>query len=205
MILTAALVLLAGCSTTTPRYGYDGVYGDGSVQPAWSAAGYSALYPYWSLDHFYFSRYYLPYSVVVHAYDPWLYPYSAWYWGYPYTHPRFFSLSWRWAYDYRAPWDRHRVWRPSPNEPLFDYRDRRMSDGQGLSRPRGSFPPDRIERFERQRAQRDSGGSLMGQSPPPRRSSPPPVNRRAPPTTNRPSVPNRRPSRAPERIREQPP
>ena len=40
------------------------------------------VYPYWSLDYFYFSRFYHPYSVVVAHHDPWFYPYPGWYYGY---------------------------------------------------------------------------------------------------------------------------
>ena len=84
----ALLVLataLTGCVTYhQPRYGQDGVYYDQPYRSAPTRTGYidPVIYPYWSLDYFYFSRHYTPYSVVVHRHDPWYYPYPGWYYGY---------------------------------------------------------------------------------------------------------------------------
>lgn len=110
--LIAALVLLGGCATYyQPRhaddgvyygddYGYDRrvvIYDDYPVNPVY--------YPYWSLDHFYFSHYWFPYSVV--SYRGWTYPHYRYYpgWNYwPYAHQRVgFSFSVGFGY----PW--HRV------------------------------------------------------------------------------------------------
>ncbi len=82
-ILLAALV--SGCATYhQPRYGHDGVYYEQapSRHSTTVVRADPLLYPYWSLDYFYFSRYYHPYSVWVGAADPWFYPYPGWYYGY---------------------------------------------------------------------------------------------------------------------------
>jgi hypothetical protein len=125
--LIAALVLiLAGCTTVyTPRYGASGVYYDdpaphygggysgGAVYDgAWAAN--PVYYPYWSLDYFYFSQFYHPYSVVVGSWDPFYYPYPGWRYG-SYFHRPGLSVSlsfgdpW-WGY----PWHGYGYrWRPS--------------------------------------------------------------------------------------------
>lgn len=88
MLLALGGLGLAGCvSYYTPYYADDGVYYSDrydrtarthlrTVDPR--------VYPYWSLDYFYFSHHYRPYSVVVNYYDPWLhsglwYAYRPWY------------------------------------------------------------------------------------------------------------------------------
>jgi len=84
----AVIVLIAVTGTACvtyyqPRYGDDGVYFDQTrYRPSTVVVADPLLYPYWSLDYFYFSRYYHPYSVAVSAYDPWFYPYPGWYYGY---------------------------------------------------------------------------------------------------------------------------
>lgn len=83
-------VLVAGCATSyAPRYGADGVYYDGvyyddgyDYRGAPVHAANPVYYPYWSLDYFYFSRHYHPYSVFVGYHDPFFYPYPGWYYGY---------------------------------------------------------------------------------------------------------------------------
>lgn len=86
LLLPAILVsFLAGCTTVhQPRYGYDGVYYEQAVSRHSSRVVHvdPLLYPYWSIDYFYFSRHYHPYSVWVGAADPWFYPYPGWYYGY---------------------------------------------------------------------------------------------------------------------------
>ena len=214
LLMIGLLLGLAGCAGySTPRYGDDGVYGsrdsfdyfDYSRAPDYRP--YSAWYPYWSLDHFYFSRYYSPYSVVIHPWDPWLYPYSAWYWNYPYSHAGFFAVGpWHywgpWSYRYHRPWHRwsyeHRV--------AYDlnYRERRLGGGTGAQRARSQHELYRLERLEERRSRSGYDANVMRQRPisrqPTRTRTP--TNRRAPIPTTRPV--RRAPSRT-ERVREQPP
>ena len=120
-ILAVLVLSLAGCASYyQPRYGHDGVYYDDPHPYSRTSVyvGYHdpLLYPYWSLDYFYFSRYYHPYSVRIHYYDPWYYPYPGWYYGYrpgPRSHV---SLAWG---SYYYPWyafgnhyHYYRPWRP---------------------------------------------------------------------------------------------
>lgn len=87
------LTMAAGCTTVyVPRYADQGVYYDAprdagyGAHPADSPSyGYDRAwavnpvhYPYWSLDYFYFSTYYHPYSVLVGNWDPYYYPYPGW-------------------------------------------------------------------------------------------------------------------------------
>ena len=64
--------------------GYSGAAG--YSQARYSQARYAptnpAIYPYYSLDYFYFSRYYHPYSVYVGYREPLYYPYPGWALGY---------------------------------------------------------------------------------------------------------------------------
>lgn len=91
-VLAAAL---GGCSTYYQTYYPDsGVYyGDSGVHygvPARTSGyfrgGYGPVnpvdYPYWSIDYFYFSQYYHPYSVYVGYTEPLYYPYPGWALGY---------------------------------------------------------------------------------------------------------------------------
>lgn len=102
--LTALLlVLLAGCATPYERRS-DGVYHERSTRSTVSVIYVDPLvYPYWSLDYFYFSRHYYPYSVIVQRYDPWYFPFPGWYYGYrsgpgAHLHPGYRSY---------YPWQRH--------------------------------------------------------------------------------------------------
>lgn len=88
--LAAAAIMLGGCSTYYQSYYPDsGVYyGDSGVyghSPGYSRVGYGpvnpAAYPYWSIDYFYFSQYYHPYSVFVGYNEPLYYPYPGWAFG----------------------------------------------------------------------------------------------------------------------------
>ncbi|MEN1729398.1 MAG: hypothetical protein AAGJ52_13260 [Pseudomonadota bacterium] len=212
----ASLLLFAfltGCATyPTPRYGDDGVYGTyglDNYQRAPHFRGSSAWYPYWSLDHFYFSHFYAPYSVIVHPWDPWLFPYSAWYWNYPYSHHRFFvGGPWHywgpWSYRHHRPWHYRRYDRHYPDS--IDYRSRRVAFDSGEWRTTNRHREDRLERFEQQRrARSDGGGGVQRQRPVTRQPSRAPVSRRAP-SSSRPSPASRsRSARMPERIRERPP
>lgn len=111
-----ALGLTACVSYHQPRYGADGVYFDQTRhQPRTVVVADPLLYPYWSLDYFYFSRYYHPYSVAVSAYDPWFYPYPGWYYGYRPGAGSSFGLSVGFGTYY--PWHgfgyaSYRPWRP---------------------------------------------------------------------------------------------
>ncbi|MCC5864112.1 MAG: hypothetical protein JJU31_03230 [Wenzhouxiangella sp.] len=84
-LLALAGLLLSGCVTySQPRYGHDGIYYDQPVVHRTTTVVHASplIYPYWSLDYFYFSRFYHPYSVWVGWADPWYYPYPGWYHGY---------------------------------------------------------------------------------------------------------------------------
>jgi len=89
LILAAAL--LGGCGTYhKPYYVDSGAYyrsaGDYSGVSAYSRTAYAssnpAVYPYWSIDYFYFSQHYHPYSVYVGYHEPLYYPYPGWALGY---------------------------------------------------------------------------------------------------------------------------
>lgn len=94
MIVVAAL--LGACATYhRPYYPDSGVYfgsaggygaGSGYRRAGYLRLGYGpvnpAIYPYWSIDYFYFSRYYHPYSVYVGYHEPLYYPYPGWVFGY---------------------------------------------------------------------------------------------------------------------------
>jgi hypothetical protein len=75
-VVVLGLLGLSGCVTYhQPRYGGDGVYFDQyRPQPRTLLVVDPFFYPYWSLDHFYFSRYNAPHY--------WGHPYRYG-WGYP--------------------------------------------------------------------------------------------------------------------------
>lgn len=88
-------LVLSGCATYhQPRYGGDGVYFD-----QWHAAPRQVvvvdpmIYPFWSLDFFYFSRFHYPYRspFFVHDpwffHDPWMYPRRGWATRVIWSHP----------------------------------------------------------------------------------------------------------------------
>ena len=93
-------LLLSGCATYhQPRYGADGVYFD-----QWHAAPTQVvvvdpgLYPFWSLDFFYASRFYGTYRWGPHRspffahrpwffYDPWFHPHRPWAGSVVWAHP----------------------------------------------------------------------------------------------------------------------
>lgn len=80
--MLALSLLLAGCAV---RYsgGEQGIYYQDSypTYPVRTATVNPYLYPWWSLDYFYFSHYYHPYSVFELHLHPWYYPYPGWYFG----------------------------------------------------------------------------------------------------------------------------
>ena len=109
--LAMMAMALAGCSTyyqsyypdSGVYYGDSAQYGHGGVH---SRAGYGyqrvnpAVYPYWSLDYFYFSQYYHPYSVYVGFNEPLYYPYPGWVFGdYRAVHPLGYA-----SFGFGYPW-----------------------------------------------------------------------------------------------------
>lgn len=131
LIIAIASVVLSGCATYyQPRYGHDGVYFDQTrSQPSTVVVVDPLIYPYWSLDYFYFSRFYHPYSVVMGYHDPWFYPYPGWYYGYRPGPRSAFAFSGGFYYPWYAfgfGYSSHRPWRP-----------------HGLSYPRLAGPYDR--------------------------------------------------------------
>jgi len=90
-----ALLTLTGCATHYPYYStapgvYFGDYGStGEVryrEPYSAAVVDPAVYPYWSLDYFYFSGFHHPYSVFVGYREPLYYPYPGWAFGFSHGH-----------------------------------------------------------------------------------------------------------------------
>ncbi len=79
-------ITLGGCATYhQPRYGSDGVYFDQwQAVPRQVVVVDPGLYPFWSLDFFYFSRFHGPYRSPFYAHhpwffhDPWLHPRRGW-------------------------------------------------------------------------------------------------------------------------------
>src|SRR6056297_62250 len=110
--LIVAVALLGGCSTYYESYYPDsGVYyGDSGVYDhsyGYPQRGYGAVnpaaYPYWSIDYFYFSQYYHPYSVYVGYNEPLYYPYPGWIFGdYRALRPRCHGSSFAFGFGY--PW-----------------------------------------------------------------------------------------------------
>src|SRR6056297_2537880 len=107
--LAVLAMALGGCSTYYQSYYPDsGVYYGGSGQAAgFSRGGYGPVnpvdYPYWSLDYFYFSQYYHPYSVYVGYNEPLYYPYPGWIFGdYRALRPRGHGSSFAFGFGY--PW-----------------------------------------------------------------------------------------------------
>lgn len=111
--LATMALLLSGCSTyyqshypdSGVYYGDSGVYGQSA---AYSRAGYGPVnpiaYPYWSIDYFYFSQYYHPYSVYVGYNEPLYYPYPGW--AFSYRRPIHSRTSLAFGFGY--PWYGHR-------------------------------------------------------------------------------------------------
>lgn len=206
-------LLLSGCTSySSSRYGDDGIYGSYErVQVVPAFRSHSAHYPYWSLDHFYFSQFYSPFSVVVHPWDPWLFPYSAWYWNYPYSHGAFLAGG---PWYNRAPWSLHgyhswRYHRPYWHDPRYhrhdgastNYRGRRVSAGRGSLIPMSTHQNHRLERLERQRSIRTTTQPVTRRSSSQtRRTSRSESSRRA--STSRPAS---RPTRARAHPRNRPP
>ena len=143
-------VVLTGCATYyQPRYGDDGVYYDPPQVQHRAVHVDPLLYPYWSLDYFYFSRHYHPYSVLVDFYEPGYYPYPGWYYGYRAAPRTRVSISYghHWYpwygfgphYHYYQPWGfryihypryRHPGWAHQPHVRQVDERLREMERRQ---------------------------------------------------------------------------
>lgn len=112
--IAALGLLLSACATYYERG--DGVYYEPRVQRSHHVALVDPLvYPYWSLDHFYFSHYYHPFSVLVHRYDPWYYPYPGWY----YAHRPGYHHPW---YAYGPHYRHYRPWYVGGYFSFGDYR-----------------------------------------------------------------------------------
>ncbi len=89
--LLLAAVFLGGCATYHQSHYIDSGAYYGSTGGYGAAAGYArsgyvvsnpVVYPYWSIDYFYFSRHYHPYSVYVGYHQPLYFPYPGWALGY---------------------------------------------------------------------------------------------------------------------------
>jgi len=105
-------VALGGCATYHQhRYidsggyfsragGYSGAAVYSNTSHAAHSATNPAVYPYYSIDYFYFSRHYHPYSVYVGYREPLYYPYPGWALGY--HRPRHSRYSAGYGFGY--PW-----------------------------------------------------------------------------------------------------
>lgn len=96
VLIRAAAVLLAavflgGCASYHQSHYIDsGAYyrsaGGYGAAGGYAGSGYvvsnPVIYPYWSIDYFYFSRHYHPYSVYVGYHQPLYFPYPGWALGY---------------------------------------------------------------------------------------------------------------------------
>ncbi len=146
LALTVLVLFLTGCASQfQPRYGNDGIYYDQPQRTVHHVSANPAVYPFWSLDWFYFSRHYHPYSVVVTSYDPWFYPYPGWYYGYRPGFRSHVGLAWGGYYHpwYRGGFGHIRPWQPypiayypsRPHEPRIRVVDERLNetrrDGRG--------------------------------------------------------------------------
>ena len=94
-VLALLGVALSGCATYhQPRYGADGVYFDQRpAVPRQVVVVDPGLYPFWSLDFFYFNRFHGPYRSPFFAHhpwffhDPWLHPRRGWAGSVVWSHP----------------------------------------------------------------------------------------------------------------------
>jgi len=118
LLPVAALLLVTGCVTYSQSWhGVDGsglYYGEsghgGYGQPAPAASGNPSLYPYWSLDHFYFSSFHHPYSAYVGYAEPLYYPYPGWALAHPYSHRAGFGHGAGFGYPWHGVHDRYAYW-----------------------------------------------------------------------------------------------
>lgn len=157
-------LMLSGCVTYYERG--DGVYYEPRAQRAHHVALIDPLvYPYWSLDHFYFSHYYHPYSVVVHRYDPWYYPFPGWY----YAHRPGYHHPW---YGYGS---RYRYYQPWYVGGYFSFGDHRSSQRHRVKQLDARLHELETRRSLAVRSQRPDRTALM-----PRVSQRLPANRRTP-------------------------
>ncbi|MDT8439941.1 MAG: hypothetical protein RQ729_13135 [Wenzhouxiangellaceae bacterium] len=121
LLLLVLLLPLAGCATyyNDHYYAYSESYYPASrvdrtpsahAAPTAYGAGLAA-YPYWSLDYFYFSSFYTPYSVHVGYGAPYYAPYPGWVYGSRFRHHRPFLGAYGHGYGYRSgygyPWFGH--------------------------------------------------------------------------------------------------
>ena len=108
-LVVLTLLLTACASQFQPRQGHDGVYPADRYRMGPEIIDVDpGLYPFWSLDWFYFDRHYAPYSVMVVYHDPWHHPH-----WWPVHRPGFRShlwLSWGLPSHRWHPWGPHAHW-----------------------------------------------------------------------------------------------
>lgn len=98
------VALLGGCVSYYERHvGEPGVYYGGGYESVYYRPAPRPLnpvyYPYWSLDYFYFDRFYHPYSVYVGYREPLYYPYPGWVFG-----ARYYGGGYHGSLGFGYPW-----------------------------------------------------------------------------------------------------
>lgn len=168
MLLGLGSLGLAGCvSYSMPYYADDGVYyDDRQYRPARTHVRTvdPRVYPYWSIDYFYFSHHYRPYSVVANYYDPWLhsglwYAYRPWYGygGYYASYRPWHSslwLSYRYSnFHHRRDYHHQTGPRTTSVDPRFRNMERRTASDRPIrtNRQAPTRIPDRIRRGQPKR------------------------------------------------------
>jgi hypothetical protein len=110
VIALVSAAALSGCVSYHDRYyGDAGVYYGGGYETSYHRPVAPPLnpvvYPYWSLDYFYFSRYHHPYSVFVGYREPLYYPYPGWVFGGYYAPHRYgYRPGFRASLGFGYPW-----------------------------------------------------------------------------------------------------
>ncbi|MFN2333118.1 MAG: hypothetical protein ABR550_01660 [Wenzhouxiangellaceae bacterium] len=108
LLVAFALGLVACASPYSSRHAGHSAYSGLSAQPGRAYGdpyrrSHRSInpvhYPYWSLDHFYFSRHYHPYSVFVGYQQPLYYPYPGWAYG-----PRYPRHGAAFSHGFGYPW-----------------------------------------------------------------------------------------------------
>jgi len=187
-------ILLSGCATYhQPRYGVDGVYFD-----QWQAAPRQVvvvdpmIYPFWSLDFFYFGRFHHPYGSPFFVHDPWFF-------HDPWMHPRrgwATRVIWLHPVVYTAPPPDQRLWlMQEARSPARPARQAAWNDPGSEVQPRHRIAEDRAAAGRggasgwtgtaSTRIATDQGVRQPGIAPAPR------------PSQARPTTPSRQPAPAP--------
>ena len=200
VVLLVSLVL-AGCTSySQPRYGGSGVYYDRAYhQPATRVHVNPIVYPYWSLDYFYFSRHYHPYSVIVHRHDPWFYPYPGWYYGYRPGPRAHLSFSYRYYYPWYAGGVHYHHYRPWQSSAYFSYWH------YSTPRHRSYSSQDRVHQEDRRLREMQRRQNLAARASGPRRTPAPTARIGSPAVYRQQSAPvrdHRRPHESGPRIRD---